>query len=912
MDPLSIAAAAASISAACFKLAHTIYEYVEEVKDVDQVISLFGKNLETLSQALENVDTALKDNAVALTTTLGSDIKLLDSLEACILDCGETVERIGKILEETQTHGRVGNIIRRPATHWKLKDKQQELGILRSRVISFHTAMNMSLQMIHICIILHIQINQESQHDDVLKGIDQLRRQIKKLTKMARDNDSDSESLPATVQQCLDSAIALDTSASTAVDDMQSSILGAMTQAPSEKVQGWMRNSHSFEPPISNLTLTEISEGDEKSTIGPSISLTNVPSKVTEDTSIQSLSHLEWSKVELQKSRDLSEAGRPESAKSLCRKVIHESEFTTGTNSPSYRDGILLLADIHEQNGDESEAIEVRELLRPQRHLEMRNKFKQLLQKKESEMCIEFALREAALLHHIKSIRQYREFVNKLSFDGEFSEANILIVLAATGNSVLVQLILSRGASLDTKVEIEDWETDTVTALSCAVHFKHKNLVAIILEYSPESATTDLSLVDLEKSILKRDIEMLRLIFGPIPNRSGAKYITNDCMKSLLLLRHFDIAGILFENGARTTIQFDEHHTMLRQAVESSDYELAEFLLKHGAPSLAEENLEDGKPIILPWESSRGTTTSRCLPIQRAVVKGDLKMTSLLLQYGATRCLYPISKEPVSDTDMTPNFDPVDFAVRNKSVEMLKLLVTESVHISPFAAELAIKSSWVPGINHFKSINPSYIPSTKLQTLWQNATISAIKSKSLEKLQCYVTEEAHVTRATVHEVCSVGWATGLKHLLSIDRSHADVALLIGGGTSCDNRELLQVALSFGGDPNYEENTPPHFALEQAAKHGDSLNVSFLVRNGARVDKYHTKDPDRRTALYWTAKNVKECLYVPSRNFEAISLLVNAGASTDRVTITDLSVFQNVVAAIDHDVYLVIGQCTVAF
>lgn len=82
MDPLSIAAAAASISATCFKLANTIYEYVEEVKEVDHAISLFGKDLKTLSQALQNVDTALKDNAVALTTTLGSDIKLLDSLEA--------------------------------------------------------------------------------------------------------------------------------------------------------------------------------------------------------------------------------------------------------------------------------------------------------------------------------------------------------------------------------------------------------------------------------------------------------------------------------------------------------------------------------------------------------------------------------------------------------------------------------------------------------------------------------------------------------------------------------------------------------------------------------------------------------------------------------------------------------------
>ncbi|KUM55617.1 hypothetical protein ACN42_g11631 [Penicillium freii] len=890
MDPLSIAAAAASLSATCFKLANTIYEYVEEVKHVDHAISLFGKDLKTLSQALQNVDIALKDNAAALITTLGGDIKLLDSLEACIQDCGETVQRIGEILEETQTHGRVGNAIRRPATHWKLKDKKQELGLLRARVISFHTAMNMSLQMIHICIILHVQINQESQHDDVLKGIDQLRRQIKKLTKMSQGNDSDSESLPATVQQCLDSAIALDTSASTAVDDIQSSILGAMTQAPSDKVQGWMQNSHSFEPPISNLALTEISEGDEKSTLGPSVSLTNVPSKVTEDTSIQSLSHLEWSRAELQKSRDLSEAGRPESAKSLCRKVIHESEFTTGTNSPGYRDGILLLAGIHEENGDESEANEVRELLRPQRRVEMRNQFKKLLQEKNPEACIEFALKEAALLHHIKSIRQYRQFVSKLLFDIDFFEANILIVLAATGNSVLVQLMLSRGASLDTKVEIEDSAINTVTALSCAVYFKHKYLVATILEYSPESATTDLSLVDLETSILKGDIQMLRLIFDHMPNHSGAKDVRNDCMKRLLSGRHFKIARCLFENGASTTIQFDEHHTMLRHAVESSDYDLAEVLLKHGAPSLAEANLNNGKPIITPWVSSGEMTMAKCLPLQRAVFKGDLKMTSLLLQYGATRCLYPISKGPVSDTHMSPNFDPVHFAVKNESLEMLKLLVTESVHISSVTAELAIQSSWVPGMDHFESINPSYIPSTRLQTLWEEAAILAIKLQLLGKLQRCVTEKAHVTRRTVHEACSVGWATGLNHLLSIDSSHADAALLIGCGTKNRNTEVLQVALSFGGDPNYEQHTPRQFPLEQAAKKGYSPNVSFLLLNGARVDKYHMKDPSRRTALYSAVEITKELgRFGHSGYLQVISRLVQAGASTDQVTVKGVSV-----------------------
>lgn len=817
----------------------------------------------------------------------------LDPCGLSIQDCGETVERIENILEETQTHGRVGNILCRPATHWKLKDKKPELVLLRGRVISFHTAMNMSLQMIHICIMLHVQINQESQHDDVLKGIDQVRRQIKKLTKIVRQNDSDSESLPATVQQCLDAAIALDTSASITVDNKQYSILDAMTEAPSEKVQGWMRNSDNFEPPISNLALTGISEADERSTIGHSVSLTNVPSKATDDTSIQSLSHLEWSKAELQKSQDLSDAGRPESAKALCRKVIHQSEYTAGTNSPGYRDGILLLAGIHEEYGDESEANEVRALLRPQRHIEMRSQFKELLQEKNLEACIEFALKEAALLHHIKSIRQYRQFVSKLSFDSEFFEENILLVLAVTGNNILVQLMLSRGASLDTKVKIKEWEIDTVTALSCAVHFKHKYLVATILEYSPESATTDLSPVDLEKVILTRDIEILRLIFDHMPNHSGAKGIRNGCMMSILSSRHFQIAGFLFENGAMTNIRFDKHHTILRQAVESSDYELAELLLKHGAPSLAEANLKDGNPIIPPRGYSGEQSKPKCLPLQRAVVKGDLKMTSLLLQYGATRCLYPISKEPVSDTNMTPNFDPVHFAVRNESLKMLKLLVTESVHISSYAAELAILSLWMPGIKHFESLNPAYLRSSRFETLCQRAAILAIKSQSSEKLQWCFKMRAHVTRRIVHEACSVGWATGLRRLLSIDPSHAHVAVFLGSWTRYDNTEVLQVALSFGGSPNYEQDTPRQFPLAEAAINGCLPNVDFLLLNGARVDKYHMDDPFRRTALYFAVENAKKHGdLVQSGYLQVISSLVEADASTSGVTLKGMSVLNS--------------------
>jgi hypothetical protein len=71
----------------------------------------------------------------------------------------------------------------RVATHWKIKEKTKELAILRSKVISFHAAMNMNLQMIHICIFLQAQEVHQAKQNNVLNGITQLRQQILDLEK---------------------------------------------------------------------------------------------------------------------------------------------------------------------------------------------------------------------------------------------------------------------------------------------------------------------------------------------------------------------------------------------------------------------------------------------------------------------------------------------------------------------------------------------------------------------------------------------------------------------------------------------------------------------------------------------------------------------------------------------------------
>jgi hypothetical protein len=80
LDSLSIASAAVGLSATCFQVASILYKYVEEVKNVDKTVALFGQEMNTLSQALGNVHNYLNKYQSLLSTKLGEEVDLFDSL----------------------------------------------------------------------------------------------------------------------------------------------------------------------------------------------------------------------------------------------------------------------------------------------------------------------------------------------------------------------------------------------------------------------------------------------------------------------------------------------------------------------------------------------------------------------------------------------------------------------------------------------------------------------------------------------------------------------------------------------------------------------------------------------------------------------------------------------------------------
>ena len=78
MDPLSIADAAVSLSGTCIEVAKAVFNYADAIKNVNNVFSLFGQDLTTLSKALDSVYMALRKHDNSLSTKLGDQANLID------------------------------------------------------------------------------------------------------------------------------------------------------------------------------------------------------------------------------------------------------------------------------------------------------------------------------------------------------------------------------------------------------------------------------------------------------------------------------------------------------------------------------------------------------------------------------------------------------------------------------------------------------------------------------------------------------------------------------------------------------------------------------------------------------------------------------------------------------------------
>jgi hypothetical protein len=446
---------------------------------------------------------------------------------------------------------------------------------------------------------------------------------MKKLINVNRKNqDVHDWLLPRTIQQCLDAAAALDTSASTVLEDSQSSILGATTQPPSEKVQNWIRTNQ-IGSPMRYVPSESSSEANKRSEIlntsigrSSTVSVDSEPNlripasrpETLQDTDQSQHSKLGPQKLErldavMQDVADLVRRGRIESAKNKYRKLISELEFLCGINDPNYKQTVLSLAALYQNSGDIKEADQLRDMVDQQKQIETRNEFKELLKRRSLKKCVDYAFNVAALLYDTETLTRCRHFVWELTTGAEFSEIIVLVILAAVGNSLLVQLMLSRGISLRGRVNLhgrsitistgfrarllggislgrsrvkESVLVNTTTVLESAVIFQHYQVAQLALE-NDLSGYTELDLhICIQKALTTKDVLMVKLLLANGANPNFISGSGSTLLARLAQSRNIEMVKVLLENGANPKSNSFE---ALSVAVGQQDFEMTKVLL---------------------------------------------------------------------------------------------------------------------------------------------------------------------------------------------------------------------------------------------------------------------------------------------------------------------------------------------
>ncbi|KAK2756002.1 hypothetical protein FQN53_008754 [Emmonsiellopsis sp. PD_33] len=183
MDPVSIVAAAVSLSTNCVKISKSLYIFIDETKNVDQTLSGLQNEVESLSSVLENVASVLKLNTLTLKSVpleLGSVAK---SLLTTLQDCASTLDQLDEKLGGAASDYKVVKQV-------KLSVKMGDVQLLRQRIQSHTGAASLAMQaiMIHLnAVDAKIQDVTSTRFENQLRQIAaQNEKMNRKLDEMAR------------------------------------------------------------------------------------------------------------------------------------------------------------------------------------------------------------------------------------------------------------------------------------------------------------------------------------------------------------------------------------------------------------------------------------------------------------------------------------------------------------------------------------------------------------------------------------------------------------------------------------------------------------------------------------------------------------------------------------------------------
>ncbi|KAK6335188.1 hypothetical protein TWF718_010625 [Orbilia javanica] len=262
MDPLSLAASVAGLLSLCIQIGQTVSTLADALENVDNTISSFRGEISALSGVLKSISMAFSDpkrhrileEASHGTGHLG---QYWQGVVVSLDHCGATLKKMGVVLDGIQTSRRT-RIFRSFGKHLKLTSEEGVLTLYRQEVQSHTANLQISLQMISVCLSLasddmnaDTSVRLDELSDDV-RNIFRLLDQTKNGLPTPNPGDSitfalvsSSQAVVEDLQSCLGAAEILISDASTlaekqSVRESTIAVPNYFTTARRQRVQEWI------------------------------------------------------------------------------------------------------------------------------------------------------------------------------------------------------------------------------------------------------------------------------------------------------------------------------------------------------------------------------------------------------------------------------------------------------------------------------------------------------------------------------------------------------------------------------------------------------------------------------------------------------------------------------------------------
>ena len=144
MEPFSVAALVVKLN--CIKLSTSLYTWIEETKNVDGTVKAFAAEVKALSSVLDTIKSFSEDMCMISALPRQHNNELWALVKNTLYDCSKIVDELDQLFEGMGSRSGVGHVI----TNFNLNLKSEKITLLWQQIQRYTTALQMSMQMIHV------------------------------------------------------------------------------------------------------------------------------------------------------------------------------------------------------------------------------------------------------------------------------------------------------------------------------------------------------------------------------------------------------------------------------------------------------------------------------------------------------------------------------------------------------------------------------------------------------------------------------------------------------------------------------------------------------------------------------------------------------------------------------------------